>query len=211
MHNPPLLAQQPLHHEDACNPETGSNILFLLFPSVERASSKASIAKKKKKKKNKKKEEKEERKKDTWAVYSKISRRFFTELPLHRTSLIPWWPIVDVLLSRNSRATTRVWRATRDTHQKRLHQRLLVAWLRATLLSIRPVDSHHPSPLTPSFPPFFHAAEFSGLDDLARKTSWSIQQSHRSNPLFFLFFFSFFLLFFEGTSGNVLLRDYLAI
>lgn len=67
-----------------------------------------------------------------------------------------------------------------------------MAWLRATLLSIRPVDSHHPSPLTPSFPPFFHAAEFSGLDDLARKTSWSIQQSHRSNPLFFLFFFSSF-------------------
>lgn len=80
MHNPPLLAQQPLHHEDACNPETGSNVLFLLFPSVERASSKASIVKKKKKKKNKEKEEKEERKKDTWAVYSKISRRFFTEL-----------------------------------------------------------------------------------------------------------------------------------
>ena len=86
MHNPPL---QPLHHQDACNPETGSNILFLLFPSRRRGGRRR----------------------------IRVFENF--EAVFHRATCLftePVWypdgPLSTVLLSRNSRATMRVWRAT---------------------------------------------------------------------------------------------------
>lgn len=143
--------------------KTGSNVLFLLFRRYGPVSKVGSADRK------------------TVRVFEIPRRVSPNYVPLHRASLIPWWPIVVRLLSRNFRATIRVWRATgsRDTHQKRLHQRLLVAWLWATLLSIWPVDSPTPS----AFNPFSHFSYPTPRNFRPRrrtKTSRSIEQSYWS-------------------------------
>lgn len=99
-------------------------------------------------------------------------------------------------------------RIPRDTHQKRLHQRLLVAWLRATLLSIRLVDSHHPSPFHPLLSAIFSC---STPRNFQASTIWPKRPRGPSNKAidrtlsfsFSSFFFFYFFLFSSFFSSNV--------